>query len=110
MTFTDVIVSVVILGLFLSGFSQTFLPVYKARERIIREYKNVNAIRFISESFTVECGKTKPDIENWKRMAGSINELESLRVTEIMRDDLLYALKAVCVVSGENIEIIGVCP
>jgi len=109
MTFTETIVSLIIIGLFAAGVSQIIMPIYKTQNKIINEYRTINAIDFICQSFKQECLKSNRDINKWKIMAGSINELENCAVTELRQSGILRALKLTCVISGENIEVLGVC-
>jgi hypothetical protein len=99
----------VILSFFFSGFSQAFLPAYKAWDRVIAEYRTVKTIHFIAESFRRECEKPHRNIEAWKKQAAIAKELESCEITELWQGDILRALKLVGIFSGERIEIIGLC-
>ena len=109
MTFIDAISAPIILSLFLAGFSQISLPAYKAWDRAMAEYKTAKTIYFIAESFRKECAKPDRNIESWEKAIAAAKELESFEISEIRQDDVLRALKAVCVISGERLEIIGVC-
>jgi len=109
MTFIDAITALVVMGIFLLGFSQIFLPAYAAWGKARAEYNNAKTIYFIAESFRKECAKQDRNIDRWKKTAGAAKELEACEITEIMQGDVLYALKAICVISGERLEIIGFC-
>ena len=109
MTFIDAICAPLILGFFLFGFSQASLPVYKAWHRAMAEYRTAKAIYFVAESFRNECAKPDRDIDTWKKATAAVKELESCEISEIRRGDDLAALRALCVISGEDLEIIGVC-
>ncbi|MCL2880230.1 MAG: hypothetical protein FWF29_08305 [Treponema sp.] len=109
MTFIDAICAPLILGLFLAGLSQISLPAYRAWDRATAEYGTAKAIHFIAESFRNECVKSDRNIENWRNKVAATKELESCDISEIRQGDVLCALKAVCVISGERVEIIGVC-
>ena len=109
MTFIEVIAAVVITSIFLFGFSRVFLPAYKAWEEAAAEYNTAKTIYFISESFKNECSKPDRNIEQWKNAVAASKELESCEITELKKDSEIYALKAVCIVSGERLEIIGLC-
>ena len=109
MTFIDAITALIIQGTFLFGFSQAFLPAYNAWNRARAEYNTAHAIHFIAESFKNECAKPDRNMENWKKNAASAKELESYEITEIRKGEELFALKAICIVSGERLEIIGAC-
>jgi len=109
MTFIDAISATVVLGFFLTGFSQAALPAYKAWERGTAEYRAASSIRFIAESFRNECASPVMNIENWKKAVASVKELESCEISEIRQDGTLRAIRALCVISGERVEIIGVC-
>ena len=107
MTLTDVITAVLIMGLFLSGFSQAFLSGYKAWNMARAEYNTAKTIQFIAESFKNECAKPDGNIENWKKIAASAKELESFQIKELKEGGILRALMAICLISGEYIEVIG---
>ncbi|MCL2139947.1 MAG: hypothetical protein FWH41_10525 [Treponema sp.] len=109
MTFIDVITSLVLISVFLFGFSQVFLPVFSAWNRAAIKYSTVKTINFIAESFRNECIKPDRNIENWEKMAGSAKEMESYAITEIIQDEVLRALKLTCIIAGESLEIIGLC-
>ncbi|MCL2878833.1 MAG: hypothetical protein FWF29_01190 [Treponema sp.] len=109
MNFIDVIVSIALLGLFFSGISAQLIPMYNCWERIMDEYRTINSIQFISQSFRNECRKQNPDIIKWESAAGSIRELTDYRITELRQNGILIALKLDCVISGSDIEIMGLC-
>jgi len=109
MTFIDAVCAPILLGVFLTGFSQVSLPAYKAWDRAMAEYKDAKAIHFVAESFRNECAKNDRNIENWKKAAAVTKELESCEINEIRQGEELRALRAVCVISGERFEIIGIC-
>ena len=109
MTFIDVITAALILVVFLAGFSQGILPVYRAWERAEAEDRTGQTMRFITESFKSECARPDRDMERWKRAISVAEELESCHITEMKQGETLRALKLECVISGEYIEIIGLC-
>jgi hypothetical protein len=107
MSFIELITALAIFGFFLAGFSQVFFPVYSAWERARGEYRTGQTIHFVAESFKNECAKIDRNIEAWKRSLAVAKEVESCEVFEIKEGAELKGLKAVCVISGEQIEIIG---
>jgi len=109
MTYIEIITAIVILGFFLSGFSQVYLPMYNVREKVLAEYRTIEAIRIIDESFRKECNKTDRDMEDWKKNITTIKELDDLEIIELKENEITRALMAKCNVSGEHIEIIGLC-
>ena len=109
MTLIDAVTALILLGVFLSGFSQAFLPAYNCWNEASAEYNTAHTIQFVAESFRLECAKPNPNIESWKAAAAAAKELESYTITELWHGEELFALKAACVISGECIEIIGVC-
>jgi hypothetical protein len=109
MTFADVITAMIILGLFFFGLSQAFMPAYNAWEKASAEYNTAKTIQFIAESFRRECGKPDRNIENWKKNVTVAKELEAYEISELKQGEIVKALKMVCVVSGQRIEIIGLC-
>ena len=109
MTFIEVIAALVIFGLFLAGISQVFLPLYTAWDTAVKEYSAALTIKFIAESFQNECAKPDRNIEKWKRDVSAAKELEAYEIVELMKEDALWALKLICIISGEYLEIIGVC-
>ena len=109
MNLIEAIVALVILGFFIFGFSQIFLPAFNEWSRAASEYYAAHTIQFIADSFRKECAKPYPNIENWKKSVSAAKELESCEITELKKDDKLYALKAKCLIAGEYIEILGLC-
>jgi hypothetical protein len=109
MTFGEVITALLILSFFFVGFSQVFLPANAAWHNAMFDFKTAKTIHFISESFKNECIKPDRNIDNWKKAVSATRELEDCVITEIKQDEILRALKAVCIISGERIEIIGLC-
>ena len=110
MAFIDAIAALLITGLFLFGFSGAFMPAYKAWDAAMAEYRTAQTMRFAAESFRSECAKPDMNIGNWKKTVSAAKELESCEISEIRRGDALLALKAACFfISGERIEVIGVC-
>ena len=109
MTFIDVITALAVLGIFLLGFSQIFLPAYIAWEKARTEYSTAETIHFVAESFRKECARQDRNIDRWKKVTAIAKELESFEIAEIKQGDALYALRAICVISGERLEIIGLC-
>jgi len=109
MNLIDAVVALVILGAFIFGFSQIFLPAFNEWRRAASEYHAAHTIQFIAESFKKECAKPHRNMEKWKETVSVAKELESCEITELKRDDELYALKAACVIAGERIVILGIC-
>jgi len=109
MNLIDAIVALVILGLFLFGFSQIFLPAFNEWGRAASEYYAAHTIQFIAESFKKECANPYRNMEKWKKTVSAAKELESCEITELKKEDELYALKAACIIAGERIEILGLC-
>jgi hypothetical protein len=109
MTFVDLFTALVITVFFLAGFSQAFLPVYYAWGRAEREYTSARTIHFIAETFKAECAKPDRDIERWKKTVAIAGELESYEISELRQEGIVRALKVSCVISGEPVEIIGLC-
>ena len=109
MTLTDAITALIIFTLFFFGFSQGFFPTYNAWAIGTKEYRTAKTIYFVSESFKQECAKPDRNMENWEKAVSAAKELESYEITELMKEDVLFALKLICTISGEDLEIIGVC-
>ena len=107
MTFIDAVVAILIISVFLFGFSDAFLPVYKAWNSATAEYNTARTIHFIAQSFRDECKKPDRNIDRWKKAVSTAKELESYEISELRKGDEPYALKAVCIISGERLEIIG---
>ena len=110
MTLIDVITALILLSVFLFGFSGAFFPVYEMWNRAMAEYRNARTIHFITESFKNECAKTDRNIENWKKNVIVAKELENYEVKELKQGDVLRALKLTFFISGERLEIIGLVP
>ena len=109
MTFVDAVTGMVITVAFLTGFSQALLPACRLRERAEAEYRTGQTIQFIAGSFRSECARPDRNMERWKKTVAAARELESYQLVEIKQGETLRAIKAICVISGEHIEIIGLC-
>jgi len=109
MNLIEAVVALVILSFFLFGFSQIFLPAFNEWSRAASDYYAAHTIQFIAHSFRKECMKPYPDMENWRKSVSAAKELESCEIIELRKDNKLYALKAVCSIAGEDIEILGLC-
>lgn len=109
MSFIDAIAALLILSLFFFGFAQVFMPTYNAWEKAQAEFRTAKTIYFVAESFRNECKKHDRNMGNWRREVSVAKELESYEITELWQEDVLRALKAVCVIAGERVEVIGLC-
>jgi hypothetical protein len=109
MTFTDIIAGIIIFSLFLIGFSQVLFPVIHAYEDALSDYRISRSIEFISSSFKKECIKKNRDMEAWKKVVSAVTELQSCEILELRQGSRVMALKADCIIAGEQIEIIGLC-
>jgi len=109
MNLIEVVTALVILSLFLLGFSQIFLPVFTEWGKAASEYYAAHTIQFVADSFRKECAKPNRNIDKWKESVRIAGELESCEIIEIKKKDEIYALKAACVIAGERIEILGLC-
>ena len=109
MTFIETLIALIITGFFLVGFSQAFIPAYQAWGRATATYQTARTMEFIAQSFKDECAKPDRDMERWKRTVSIAKELEQYELTEYWQGGVLRALKASCIISGEPIEIIGLC-
>ncbi len=109
MTFTEVLAGLLILSLFVFGFSQAVYPAYRSWQSASEKYTLARELDFIAESFRKECKMTDRSIERWEYAVSSVNSLESTEVSELRKDGALCAMKARCVVNGEIVEIIAEC-
>jgi hypothetical protein len=109
MTFIETITAMVIMSFFMLGFSQAFMPAYFAWGRAMETYKTARTIDFVAQSFRNECAKSDRNIERWKNTVSFAKELEHYEFTEYRQKGILRALKVSCVISGEIVEIIGLC-
>ena len=107
MNFTNLISALIVISIFLFGFSQIMLPAYNLWENSISGYRTTKAIHFLSESFKNECEKSNRNMENWSRSISSVKELDSYIISELWKEEELWALKAIFVISGEQIEVLG---
>jgi len=109
MTFIEVLSAILILVLFFAGFSQVFLPAYAAWDNAMFDLRTAKSIQFVAESFRNECAKPDRNMENWKNTVSVVKELEDCKITELKQDGIVLAMKAVCIISGERLEVIGLC-
>jgi len=109
MTYVEVITALLILCVFFAGFSQVFLPLHKTWNSATHDLKTAKTMEFIAESFKNECIKPDRNIDNWKKLISIANELEHYEIIEIKQGDVLRALKGIFIISGDHIEVIGLC-
>ena len=109
MTYLDAIAALIILSVFLFGFAQIFFPAYYAWEKANVEFNTAKTIHFVSESFKSECKKTDRNIARWRRAVSTAKELQNSFITELIKDEEVFALKLTCVISGEKYVILGLC-
>jgi len=109
MTFIETITALVIMSFFLLGFSQAFMPAYLAWGRAMETYKTARTIDFVAKSFRSECAKQDRNIERWEKTVSTAKELEHYEFIEYRQEGILRALKVSCIISGEYVEIIGLC-
>ena len=109
MTLIDAITALVLLGVFLFGFSQIFFPAYNAWQLASTEYYTAHSMQFIAGSFRKECAKPSPDIENWEKIISAARGLEDCEISELWQKEKLLAYRVRCVIAGESLEIIGLC-
>ena len=108
MTLIDFIAALILLGIFLFGFSQAFFPAHDAWNLARAEYSTAHTIQFVIESFRKECAKTHPNMESWKKTVSVARELESCEIIDLKREEEFWILKTICIIAGERLEIIGV--
>jgi len=109
MTYIETLSAIIILSLFFAGFSQVFLPAYSSWDNAVQELSEAKSIEFAAQSFRNECAKPDRNIDIWKKAVLPASGLGDLQVTEIAKDGKVIALRAVFTVSGERIEVIGLC-
>ena len=110
MTLIDVVTAIVVLGLFVSGFLPVIFPAYNAWETALSQFRTAKTIQFISESFRNECIKPDRNIMEWKKsMTASSVDLNDCEITELRQGNILRALKVSFSVSGEFVEVVGLC-
>jgi hypothetical protein len=109
MTFTDVLAALLVMGLFLAGFTQTAEPVLSAWQEASREYRTARSIEFVAQSFRNELAKDDWDLGRWQKAVSAVKELEKYGFTEYQYKGYIRAVRLSCVISGEPLEIIGHC-
>ena len=108
MNIINLLTSIIIISVFLLSFSQILLPAQKHLEAAFEKYKTAKTIYFIYKSFENECAKPNRNLDNWGKLVSSAKELESYTISELLKDDEIWALKGMFIISGENIEVLGV--
>ena len=108
MNFINLTIAIIIMSIFLSGFSQIIMPAQRHWETVFNKYKTAKTIYFVSESFKKECAKPDRNLDKWKELVSSAKELESYTISELRKNEEIWALKAIFIVSGINIEVLGV--
>jgi len=109
MTYIETVVSAILFSLFMAMFSQALFPLMSSMIRARNEYEIAKSIEFLDKSFRKECASSSRNILKWKHDVAFITRLESCQVSEIYTEGSLCAMKANCLINGENIEIIAEC-
>jgi hypothetical protein len=109
MTFTDLIVGILLFSLFLIGLTHILFPIINTWEITASQYRASRSIEFVASSFEKECMKKDRNIEAWKKTVSVVKELQSIEILELWQGTTLRAIKADCIIAGEQIEIIGLC-
>ena len=109
MTLFEVIAAIIIMGIFLFGFSQAFMPALDAWRTAMESYSNTRAMAFVAHSFRAEVAKPNRNLEYWENMISTFTELEFFEVTEYWQDNVLRALRGSFIIAGEFFEVIGLC-
>jgi hypothetical protein len=84
-------------------------PLIKSLNNNMGEYRTIKSIIFVATSFRNECGQKDRNMERWKEAVSTVRELESYTIEELWDGPVLRALRAHCVISGQQVEIIGLC-
>ena len=107
MTLIEILIAILITGLFLIGFSQAVLPLYNNWNMIISENKTINSVLFIVNSFKNECLKPDYNMETWKNAIAHVIDPQNCKIIELKQNEIVRALKAVCIINGYSFEVIG---
>ena len=109
MTYIEVISALIIFGLFITGFTQIFFPAYNAMINSKQELYNAKTIEFIAASFRNECSRPGRDMDKWKNDVAAVKELKEYQITEMVKDNAVWALRLNCVLYDRPLEVIGLC-
>lgn len=109
MNYIETVAAVIIFSLFMALLCQISLPLLQAVSVSRQELESAKSIEFVHESFKRACAKKVRNIEKWENDIKIVDGLNTCEVTEIVRDSKVCAMKAVCVIGTERIEMLAEC-
>ncbi|MEL3906610.1 MAG: hypothetical protein P1P65_06240 [Treponema sp.] len=106
MTYTETIVSLIILFFFLSVLGQTGLPLLKLHTVLKNnEYADKN-LTFVEQSFRKACTAKNPDFTQWRYAVKAVSGLEKATARRIYAKDGAAVYEAVITFNGKTITIL----
>lgn len=106
MTYTETIISLIILFLFLFVLGQTGLPLLKLHTALkSNEYADKN-LTFIEQSFRKACTAKNPDFTQWGYAVKAVSGLEKAAARRIYEKDSSSVYEAVITFNGKTITIL----
>lgn len=109
MSYIETVAAVIIFSLFMALLCQISFPLLQAVSVSRQELEAAKSIEFVHESFKRACATKARNVEKWKNDITVVNGLKSCEVTEIVRDSKVCAMKAVCVIGMDRIEMLAEC-
>lgn len=109
MTFTEIIVTLIISFLFLSGLSQAAQPVLQGWHNANDAHQYANTLFFLNGSFRNACASPSKNLEKWKKDISIISSLDSCEISELKKNGSVVALRASITIDGEQLELIADC-
>ena len=109
MTYSETIVSVILLSIFIVTFTHAIIPAMDMFKCAQDEYDTIRSVEFIDMSFRKECSTVNRNIEKWKTEVSAVSGMEKCETTELYSDGKVCAIKAECIIGGKNFVLIAEC-
>lgn len=109
MNLIETMAAIGVMSAFLAVACGIIVPAVRAIDAARSGFELAKSISFLDESFRSECDRAIPDVERWKRSVSAVAGLSSCEVTPCRANGRVRAMKAVCVVGANRIEILAEC-
>jgi hypothetical protein len=109
MNLIETMAAIGIMSAFLAVACGIIVPAVRVVDAARSGFELARSISFLDESFRSECERASPDVDRWKRSVSVVAGLSSCEVTPCRVNGRVHAMKAVCVVGPNRIEILAEC-
>lgn len=109
MNLIESIAAIGIMSAFLAVACGIIVPAVRVIDAARSDFELAKSISFLDESFRSECDRASPDVDRWKRSVSVVAGLSSCEVMTCRVKGRVRAMKAVCVVGSDRIEILAEC-